>query len=389
MKELRAAALLVALSLVPAAEAKEPLPTAPRLALGGEASLSYAPEDTGYFNDAAYGHNLTRLLRLDLLGSFRLAPGLEALFDLRSENLDSPQVYALYLRYRPFAPHELDLQAGRIPPVFGTFPRRRYAQENPLVSWPLVWQYLTTLRPDALPASADALLLVRGSGWRAPYPGYGAAAGVPTASAARWDTGVEARYANGPLELAVALTRGTLSDPRFEDSNDGKQLSARVGWQPLAGLGLGASIAEGEFLDAALPLPRGRYDQRAYGLDAELALGRVVFRAEAVYAEWDEPATGQPPIDRPLSARGYYLEGRWRFAPGWHVAARLDRLGFGDIRGSEGLEPWEAPVRRLEAGFGFVPRRHVLVKAVYQRNRRDYGFVQSQDLVAAQAVLWF
>lgn len=383
------AAAAVALLAVLAASARGEEAALPRLALGGEASFSYAPEDTGYFNDTAYGYNLTRLARLDLLASLRLREGLEVVGDLRSENLDAPRVYALYLRYRPFAAHELDVQAGRIPPVFGAFPRRRYAQDNPLVSWPLVWQYLTTLRPDALPPNADALLLVRGSGWRVPYPGYGSAAGVPPASAARWDSGVEARYADGPLELAVALTQGTLSDPRFQDSNDGKQLSARVAWRPVAGLVLGASVAQGAFLAAALPLPPGRYDQRAYGLDAELARGRFVARAEAIYTEWDEPPTGQPPIDRPLAAGGFYLEGRWRFAPGWHVAARLDRLGFDDIRGSRGLTPWEAPARRLEAGFGYTPWRHLLLKAAYQRNERDYGYVREKHLVTVQAVLWF
>jgi hypothetical protein len=383
------AAPAVALLVLLAARARSEEPAGPRLVLGGEASFSYSNEDEGYFNNAAYGHNLLRLARLDLLASLRLADGLEAVADLRSENLDAPRVYALYLRYRPFPERELDLQGGRIPPVFGSFPRRRYAQDNPLVSWPLTWHYLTTLRPDAPPPGPDALLLVRGSGWLVPSPRYGAGAGVPMASAARWDTGVEARYADGPLELAVALTQGTLSDPRFEDTNDGKQLSGRVAWRPAPGVVLGASAAQGEFLHASVPLPPGRYDQRAYGLDAELAWGHVVARAEAIYSQWDVPLTGQPPFDGPLAAAGFYLEGRWRFAPGWHVAARFDRLDFGDLRGSGGDEPWEAPARRLEAGFGFTPRRHLLLKAVYQHNARDYGFVRQNDLVAAQAVLWF
>src|SRR5262245_14636171 len=287
--------------------------SSPRLSLGGEASFSYSTQDSGYFNDVAYEHSLLRTARLDLLASLRLADGLEVLGDLRSENLDQPRIYALYLRYRPFAARELDLQAGRIPPVFGAFPRRRYAQDNPLISWPLVWQYLTTLRADALPRSADALLAIRGTGWRARYPGYGAEAGVPLASAARWDTGVEARYADGPVELAVALTQGTLSDPRFQDSNDRKQLSARIAWQPVTGVVVGASAAQGAFLDAALPLSPGRYDQRAYGLDFELGRGHALIRAEAIRSEWDEPRGGDPPIDRPLTALGFYVEGRWRF----------------------------------------------------------------------------
>lgn len=381
------AALLLALA--PWAAAAEPGPPGRRLSLGAEASFALAPTDVGYFNESAYGHNLLRMARLDLLASLRLGRGVELVSDLRSENLDVPRVYALYLRLRPIASREFDLQAGRIPPVFGAFARRRYVQDNPLVSWPLPWQYLTTLRPDALPRNADALLAVRGSGWYVPYPGHGYAAGVPVASAARWDNGIEARYAEGPLALAVAVTQGTLSAPRFEDDNDGKQVSARVEWKPVAGLELGASLSRGSFLDKSLPLPPGRFDQRAFGLDAEFSRGRVVAQAELLYSEWDLPRRGSPPIDRPLRALGYYVEARWRFAPGWHLAGRLDRLDFGDIVGSRGPEPWEAPARRIEAGFGYSPWRHLLLKTVYQRNRRDHGSVRSQDLVAAQAVLWF
>jgi hypothetical protein len=361
----------------------------PRLALGGEASVSYGARDDGYFNETAYGHNLLRVVRLDLLLSLRLAHNLTLLGDLRSENLDAVRPYALYLRWRPIPDTELDLQAGRIPPVFGAFPRRRYAQDNPLISWPLVWHHLTTLRPGAPPASADALLAQRGYGWYADDPAYGYASGVPVASAARWDTGLEARFAEGPLALAVALTQGTLSDPRFEDTNDGKQVSARIELEPTAGLKLGGSLAQGDFLDTSRPLPPGRFQQRAAGLDAEYARGRLVVRGEAIYSEWDLPRQGSPPVDRPLRALGYYLEARWRFAPGWHVAGRFDHLDFGDVRGSAGAAPWEAPARRIEAGLGYSPQRHLLLKAVYQRNQRDAGLLRSQGLVAGQALLWF
>lgn len=381
------AVLLLALS--PWAVAAEPGPAAPRLVLGGEASFTIAPDDEGYFNESAYGHNVLRMARLDLLASLRLRPRWEVVADLRSENLDAPRVYALYLRLRPFAGRELDLQLGRIPPVFGTFPRRRYAQDNPLVSWPLPWQYLTTLRPDALPPDADHLLAIRGAGWYAPYPGYGFAAGVPEASAGLWDTGIEARYAEGPLALAVAVSQGSLSAPRFEDDNDGKQVSARAAWTPAPGVEVGASVSRGAFLARSLPLPPGRFEQRAFGLDAEFSRGRVVVRGELIGSEWDLPRQGDPPVDRPLRALGGYVEARWRFAPGWHVAGRLDALGFGDIEGRSGPEPWESPVRRVEAGLGFSPWRYVQLKTAWQRNRRDHGRVLSQDLVAMQAVLWF
>src|SRR5438445_5776950 len=43
-----------------------------------------------------------------------------------------------------------DVQIGRIPPTFGAFARRTYANDNPLIGYPLAYQYLTSLRADAL-----------------------------------------------------------------------------------------------------------------------------------------------------------------------------------------------------------------------------------------------
>ena len=58
-----------------------------------------------------------------------------------------------------------DIQVGRVPPTFGAFRRRTYAADNPLIGYPLAYQYLTSLRADALPANADELLRMRGRGW--------------------------------------------------------------------------------------------------------------------------------------------------------------------------------------------------------------------------------
>ena len=51
------------------------------------------------------------------------------------------------------------------PDLRGVSRRHAYAADNPLIGYPLAYQYLTSLRPDALPASADELLRMRGRGW--------------------------------------------------------------------------------------------------------------------------------------------------------------------------------------------------------------------------------
>ena len=49
------------------------------------------------------------------------------------------------------------------PPSFGAFGRRAYNADNPLIGYPLAYQYLTSLRADAIPATADDLLRMRGA----------------------------------------------------------------------------------------------------------------------------------------------------------------------------------------------------------------------------------
>ena len=86
-----------------------------------------------------------------------------------------------------------DINGGRVPPTFGAFPRRTYASDNLLIGYPLAYQYLTSLRPDAVPANADELLRMRGRGWLSNFSlgNLTPARGVPLVTAFRWDTGVQ------------------------------------------------------------------------------------------------------------------------------------------------------------------------------------------------------
>jgi hypothetical protein len=367
-----------------------------RLRLGGEVSGTLSPEDEGYFNYSDYETSSLRLLRLDLTAEARLASFASVLLDVRSDNLGSPRVYALFLRVRPWASREIDLQAGLVPPVFGSFPRRRYAYENPLPSLPLAYQYLTSLREDAVPARAEGLVAQRGRGWLVSHP-VGATEsgpGVPLVNAERWDPGVQLRVGREPLSLAVALTQGTLSYPLTRDDNDGKMWSARVAFTPSPALVVGLSGASGEFLsrevrDVLPATARGTYRQEAAGLDLQWSAGHWILRAEAVLGRWRLPALEATRIEDPLPALGLYAEGRYKVRPGLFVAGRVERLAFAEIDTGAGPETWEAPVTRVEAGAGWSPWRHVLLKASWQHNWRDGGRVRENDLVAAQVVLWY
>lgn len=367
-----------------------------RLILGGEIAASLAPEDDGFFNYTTYEVTTLRQLRLGLSGLFRVTDRIAVLGELRSENLHSAAPFALYARVRPFPGRRFDIQIGRIPPTFGSFSRRAYSHDNPLIGYPLAYQYLTSIRPDAAPADADELLRMRGRGWLTSYSlgRSEAAPGVPLVSAFAWDTGIQVTTGWNVVTVAAAVTNGTPSNPRVSDDNGGKQLAVRATVEPATGLVLGASAARGEFLSRRVraivaPDAERAYPQRAYGADIEYSRDHWIVRAEGIVSSWRMPLWATRPGGLPLHAAAASLEGRYTFMPGVYGAARLEHLAFNRI--TVGLRPdeWDAPVTRVEIGGGYYLQRNVIARVSLQRNRRDGGRVPNATFVSAQLLYWF
>lgn len=368
--------------------------------LSGEASASYSTKDAeeeGWFNYSDYENSTVRSVRLSLVGEVTLSERFAVITEIRTLQFDAPEPYALYVRFRPFLSQNLDIHGGRIPPTFGAFPRRLYIADNPLIGMPLAYQYLTSNRNDALPATTDELARMRGRGWLTNYSigDTSAENGLPIANALRWDTGVQVRWQRDPITVFGAITQGTIGDPRLSDDNGGPQLAARVVYTPHPMVSVGGSVAAGPYLAHSLdpelpgPLPLRSYRQQAYGADAEVSRDRWLVRGELVWNRWGQPAYQLQPR-RNLDAFASMLEWRYKLWPGVYAAGRVDRLGFSDIPTvTEGIVPWDANVTRLELGGGWAVHRHVLLKAVWQRNRRDGGRVTASDLGAFQVVTWF
>jgi hypothetical protein len=364
--------------------------------LAGEVSGTVAPEDHGFFNDTSYENNALRLARFSLSAALRPRARVSLLAEVRSDNADEPRAYALFVRARPSARLPLDVQAGLVPPVFGAYPRQRYARDSPFVATPLAYQYLTTLRPDAVPGHANDLLRVRGSGWllRFPLGQREAAPGLPIVDGLRYDTGVQARYGGGTVEALASLTRGSLSRPRVRDDNDGLAFSSRLAWRPRPSLALGLSQSRGEWLSrdaqaVLAPLGRASAHQTAWGADLEASAGYWLVRGEAVWSAWSGLPVGPAASFTTVRALALTTEGRYRFAAGLNAGARAEHVGFSSITGTAGSQAWEAPVTRLEVGLSYAPVRHLTVKAGYQRNWRSGGRVRRSGLWAAQVLAWF
>jgi hypothetical protein len=315
--------------------------------------------------------------------------------ELRLDNATELRGYAAYLRLRPMAAREIDIQAGRIPPTFGAFGRRLYGNDNPLIGFPLAYQYLLSIRPDAVPFTADDLLLMRARGWESSFP-IGSPvpkAGVPIVSTARWDTGVQVRWAGERAQIVGAVTNGSLSNPRFDDDNDGKQVAARVQVRPLFGLVLGGSFSRGAWLDrgvTALVAGDRSFAQRAVGFDLEYSKDYWLLSGEIIRSEWDIPTFAEPHIEDPLAATAAWLEGRYRLTPRLYVAARGDRVVFSRVQGLHLPEAgWDADISRLELGGGWYLQRNLIAKAAWQYNWRDGGRDRTRGFLTGQLLYWF
>jgi hypothetical protein len=404
MRIRQTAALLAWLGFASSARAQT-LPSEPialadgRVTVGGDVSASFGSKDPGFFDYTDYEHSALRLLRIDVSAAAKAGPHFSVLAEVRSENLSTVRAYALYARIRPWTQRDFDIQVGRIPPTFGAFARRTYANDNPLIGYPLAYQYLTSLRPDALPANADELLQKRSLGWLVKYSIGASAAdrGVPLVSAFRWDTGVQLHTTAGIVSATAAITAGTVSNPLFKDDNGGRQFAGRLEVRPGAGLIAGTSFARGRFVtDAAARSALGDaatadgFGQTAWGGDLEYSHAHYLVRFEAIVSDWRLPLLKAPVIGEPLRAASTSIEGRYKIVPGMHAAARVDHLGFSDVTGSTSTAPWDAPVTRVEIGTGYSIQRNLLLKISYQRNTRDGGVLQrAEHLGAGQLVFWF
>ena len=400
----RANAALTALFLCLATSARaQELPSGPvslangAIVIGADVAVSVTPQDDGegaWFNYTDYEHNALRLFRAGVTADVRVTDRISVLTEIRSENGDAIKPYALYARVRPWSDRAIDIQAGRIPPTFGAFARRGYGAGNPLIGYPLAYQYLTAVRPDALPASSDDVLRMRARGWRPSYPigSLAIAPGMPLITAFRWDTGVQVRVGRESLNGSAAITNGTASDPRTRDNNGGKQIAGRIHWSPSAALSIGGSAARGAYIaDAALAAltildGSARSAQQALGFDAEYSRDHWMVRGELIWNQWQVPT-----LSRTLDATSAFAEGRYKVSPGVFVAGRIDHLGFSRLPASASaseMRTWDAPITRLETGVGYYIRRNLLAKGTYQHNWRDGGSIRSRGLFAAQLHFW-
>ena len=388
--------VLAACTVAPAlAQDSRPTYADRRLAVAFEAGAVVSPrDDIAFFNYTDYELNALRVVRLRLMAEWRAASTLSFVSEVRTEigvNVDVP---ALYARWRPWADRGVSVQAGRVPPLIGAFPRHAYGHANVVIGWPLAYQYLVSLRPDALPATVDDLLRMRGRGWQPSFP-IGSQAlrpGISVVSAATWDTGVQVIAKMRAVTLAGAVTEGPPSRPSVRDRTPGLGFSGRASFALPVGLVIGASGGTGTWIDRQVldeaSLDPEAASQHLVGVDAEAGRGHWLIRTEWFYSAFTLPLATAMPLH--LGAHTGYVEGRYRFSPRWQFGARVERLRFADVQaGARGSLPWDAGVDRVEAAVAYRATTTTEIKVAWQHNWRDGGRVHERGYPAIQLLYWY
>ncbi len=364
---------------------------------GAEVTATIAPEDPGFFNYTSYEFSALRNLRMGVSAEIRANDHIQVLGEVRFDQGRLLEAYGLYVRVRPWPARRFDIQAGRVPPTFGAMSRTAYGSSNILIGQPLAYQYLTSIHADALPATAEDLLRMRGRGWLSNFPVGNTAPGpgLPLVNTSRWDTGVQAHGVTGMIEWTGSVTAGSLSDPRFRDNNAGRQLAGRAVVRPTAATVFGVSASRGAWLERDARDRGGRHGRRRPRSRSRLAATPSIRPARSWCVARRSGSSGRCRssarcnLGEPLIAISSLIEGRYKIAPGFYVAMRGDRLDFSKVRGERGLAEWEAQTWRFETGVGYSLTRNVVFKGVWQKNGRDGGRVRKDALFAAQVLYWF
>jgi len=397
-------AILVAAALAAAPGAAQPPPSPPpdpepqyfekpadewRFGLGTDTAFTASNLEDGSTNETNDGSSNLDAIWMRLYAKLSYGERAELVVDLYSADARTPSVFGLYGRLEPKP--WLGVRVGMIPLTVGAWQEHAYPHLQPLINQPLSAQYLTSVRTDGVPLSADELLSQRGLGRAARYPAGSPGSGISLGMMYEhcWDTGVEAFGSLGGLRYRASVMEGSPGGgaAKYRDLKEGYSGEGRLTYAFGEALRLGASFSQGPYLlEVTAPfLPAGRrprdYDQLLYGADLLFQTGRLEARAEWTRSEFDSPW-----IAETLGVDGYWAELSVRLAPALQLAARYSGLVFDEITAGDGRRlGWDADARRLETGLAwrFMDERLAL-KAVYQNTRVELDPVRDEDIYALQ-----
>jgi len=394
--------------------------TTPVFDFGGIVQTTWQKSGAGDTPLRINGGNASFVMLGTMLLQARVNERLTVFSEIQTVRGFNLNLYALSAVYRATSNEAVQIEAGKFLAPFGNFLPRRYASENPLIDYPLTYNYRTALSPFLLPRTNAALLSARGQGHQLHYANPANTLGkrreiqkiadhIPTPN---WGLKVVSRevYLTGAqwfgaikrtVYYAVAVANGALSNPVDINDGNGVQFSARLRVTPVVGFDAGVSFSSAPYLNKSAVQEElkitgknvERFRQSVFSADLAFSRGQAVLFAEILHNRWATPF-----LSEPLDLWGSYVEAKYTIGPRLFVAGRWSQLKFAEIADASDfdgdgrlLESWDYDVSQVEIGFGYRVNRNAVIKATYELNRTFEipGGDPSDDLVALQAVVFF
>ncbi len=293
-------------------------------------------------------------------------------------------IYGAYARFGHLAGKYLNLQVGLIPLTVGSFGRRTYSNQNPLIGTPLLYNYHSNYSPGGPDSIHSINDLLQSADERT-------SSGLPVIFDAYWNTGAELFGSTGKLDYSLGLLTGSVSRPTYEQYKNIPQVTTHLVYYFSPGLVVGTSAFIGPYLAKELfadSLPSGKayrsYMNGGIGYEFYGAYRLFEFRFESFYAYWQHPYV---PTLKVVSG---YAEAKYKVLPGWYLAGRYNFYQpFKMASGTGTNQRWDYSVQTIEVGIGHRIDRQTLLKLVGQFNRAAAEEELNSDLYALQVSISF
>ena len=259
---------------------------------------------------------------------------------------------------------------GRIPPTFGAFSRRAYANGNPLIGYPLAYQYLTSLRPDAVPRQRRRVVAHARARMAAELSELGRSdhrhrhaadhrismghrrrrcASVPRVSQRQRRRSPTAPC---PIRAPTTTTAASRSPARLQ-WRAGRRLGARRvrGARPLSGGPAWRGIA--------WAAPHRRTSRRS-GSTRNISRDHWLVRGEGIWNRWQMPTIARP-LDATSAIRRRHVQGVARLSS--RRAGSIISASAADVAVARQTRTWDAPVTRAgKRASAYYVRRNLLAQ---------------------------
>ncbi|HZE98932.1 MAG TPA: hypothetical protein VE981_18125 [Planctomycetota bacterium] len=278
----------------------------------------------------------------------------------------------------------LNLELGKFAAPVGNFIPRSSARRNPLTTFPLVYDQVTTFMKKS---DTPATVLGRRDrpavkDWRVPI--YRELYGVGGMLFGTWNN---LTYSFAVMNTAPAswVFQWPLHASDFRDPN----CYLHLGYVVDASLTVGASLSRGPYdRHDAGGIPAGRdtgdFPQTLAGVDVQYAIGAVEICAEAYWTRIKAPL-----IDD-LDLCSWYAEVKYTFLPGLFGALRVAQMIFGEIDDAAGVShQWDRNLTRVEFGGGYFFTRNFFLKGTMQLSYTMGGREPHDNMFMAQIGLTF